>query len=177
MCEHTTTFITPEGDPVCHAISIRKFQGSETSDTLPWWVCTGCCYHHSQGWQLTCNSIFYHLRGEKAHCFQRHNLLLTALYPKKFLYKVARLDKLHTSLKRIIVKSEKKCALLSKSLHLTLWRPISRCSFSQWSSLIDSAFCFNRSSRYSCPRFAKSDSEKENRMTKGSYNNVFIITF
>ena len=31
MCEHTTAFITPKGDPICHAISIRKFKGSETS--------------------------------------------------------------------------------------------------------------------------------------------------
>lgn len=33
MCEHTTAFVTPKGDPVCRAISIRKFKGSETSYT------------------------------------------------------------------------------------------------------------------------------------------------
>ena len=57
---------------------------------------------------------FYHPTGEKAHCFQWHNLPLTALYPRRFLYKVARLDKLHTSVICTVVKSVTKRALLSK---------------------------------------------------------------
>ena len=42
--------------------------------------------------------------------------------------------------------------------HSPRWRPTKRCSLSQCSSFMVSAFCFSRSSRYSCPRLAKSDS-------------------
>lgn len=152
MWEHTTAFVTPKGDCISHNISIRKFKGSETSYILPQGACTWCCWRRSQRWQLTCNS--FSTVEEKAHCFQRYHLPLTALYPKEISSQSGQIGEIaHFTKENVFLSSD--------GAHLTLRRPTNRCSFSQFSSLIDSAFCFNRSSRYSCPRFAKSDSEKE----------------
>lgn len=120
MCEHTTAFITPKGDPppVCRAISIRKFKGSQTSSYTPPRCIRGRRSRNSQGRQPTRNFyFFYHRRGEKARCFQRQTVPLTALYLKVVSLQSGRIGYDYTlSVKCVIVESVKKrCSPLKQS--------------------------------------------------------------
>lgn len=135
--------MTPKGDCVSHAISIRKFQGSETSKR------TATPRHAAPACGAALKATPGSQHAAVLRLLRREGSLL---YPKRLPYKVDGLDK------RTHLAKEQQ--LVPNRLHLTLSRPTNRCSLSQLSSLIDSAFCFKRSSRYSCPRFARSDSEK-----------------
>lgn len=131
-----------------HAISRTNFGDSENSCTLPQSTRTWSSNQGASSGHATLT--FSRLRKEGTFVSRSRAV---PCQPR-----AAQLDGTHTWLRCIAEKSVGELAPLSDRLYLPLWRLTSRCSFSQWSSLIDSAFCFSRSSRYSCPRFAKSDS-------------------